>query len=297
MSIDGSSGDCTQVGAIERRTSFRITYERYSSARLTQSICDENKKALYVYINRSDIEVCYYEGNDWKTHENVLIISRKYKTVDNFTDLDGSVNTREVASFYYLEGTNMYELQVSKYDGYCRRVSLGEVKFGNDSAGGLQFFVERYVYMGETEEERTYNLESLAMAEQGVDILWAGMQGLQMTGIPGEWWVRLESEAFVTILSASMSIENGTLSWNMTNFCRQFAYRNSEFRPYIKAFFDNSNWIYESACYGACPIISWEDAGGTSVRAYYFKNNMKPYYVEINADTGEVGEETLVTQS
>ena len=180
-------------------------------------------------------------------------------------------------------------------EGVCT-ASYKQVDLGG--GGGLKYFVERYVYMGETEEERTYNLESLAMAEQGVDILWAGMQGLQMTGIPGEWWVRLESEAFVTILSASMSIENGTLSWNMTNFCRQFAYGgNSGFQPYIKAFFDNPNWIYESACYGAWPIVSWEDAGGTSVRAYYFKNNMTPYYVEINADTGEVGEQTLATQS
>ena len=186
----------------------------------------------------------------------------------------------------------MYATFYLTKDGSCT-ATFGQVSLG----GGLKYFVERYVYEGNTEEERTYNLESLAMAEQGVDILWAGMQGMQMTGIPGEWWVRLESEAFVTILSASMSIDNGTLSWNMTSFCRQFAYRNSEFRPYIKAFFDNSNWIYESACYGACPIISWEDSGGTSVRAYYFKNNMKPYYVEINADTGEVGEETLVTQS
>ena len=126
LSID-ASGDWTKNGEIVK-TTYNLFYE--AGARLDKERCDANLIAMNRPLNYTDISVCEFkDSNGTYSTRDVLIISRKDKTVENFPDLDGSVNTREVASFYYLEGTNMYELQVSKYDGYCRRVSLGELAF------------------------------------------------------------------------------------------------------------------------------------------------------------------------
>ena len=292
LSID-ASGDWTKNGTVVK-TTYNLFYE--AGARLDKERCDANLIAMNRPLNYTDISVCeFMTSNGTYSTRDVLIISRKEKTVDNFTDLDGSVNTREVASFYYLDGTNMYELQVSKYDGYCRRVSLGEVKFGNDSAGGLQFFVERYVYMGETEEERTYNLESLAMAGQGADILWAGVNNAPIGDTVGSWYARREYDLFVAEAHAYIDSESGILVMENTSFCRNLIYGSYDVgyddeREWLVAFFKRDNWLYERAFYGDFPIISWSEESNTVLRAYYLANGFAIAYVSVNIETGEVSQ-------
>ena len=288
------SGEWAHTGDVELKQTYNLYYE--GAARLDKDRCDANLIAMNRLLNYTDISVCeFLRSNGTYTVLDVLIISRKDKTVENFTDLDGSVNTREVASFYYLDGTNMYELQVSKYDGYCRRVSLGEVKFGNDSAGGLQFFVERYVYEGKTEEERTYNLESLAMLDQGIDILWAGI-GPQPNYEGAMWHVRYEAGHFAYNATAEINAETGVLEMHNATFLRDFYWGNvsNTYKEYVKAFFAEEQWIYERAFYQGHPIISWFEETNTTVRAYFIGNGLVYSYVLINIETGEVSEPVIV---
>ncbi|MBR5199455.1 MAG: hypothetical protein IKW20_06465, partial [Bacteroidales bacterium] len=175
-------------------------------------------------------------------------------------------------------------------DGSCT-ATFGQVSLG----GGLQFFVERYVYEGKTEEERTYNLESLAMAGQGADILWAGVNNAPIGDTVGSWYARREYDSFVAEAHAYIDSESGILVMEDTSFCRNLIYGSYDVgyddeREWLVAFFKRDNWLYERAFYGDSPIISWSEESNTVLRAYYLANGLAIAYVSVNIETGEVSQ-------
>jgi hypothetical protein len=161
--------------------------------------------------------------------------------------------------------------------------------------GGLKYFVERYVYAGKTEEEKTYNLESLAMASDGVDILWAGIYNAPVGDTAGSWYARFEYDAFVMEAHAYIDSESGILVMEDTSFCRNLLYGSYDVgyddeRKLLVAFFKRDNWLYERAFYGAFTIISWSEESNTVLRAYYLANGLALAYVSVNIETGEVSQ-------
>jgi hypothetical protein len=279
------------ITSTESVRKYAILYYE-GTARLTAQQCETNLKSKGNRLNNCDFQVNRYRGDGWSDNEDVLIISKSTKTVSNFVNLNGDVVTCGVTSFQYIEDTKLIELQVSNEDGYCRRVVIGDVVTGSSAEGGLKYFVERYVYEGKTEEERTYNLESLAMAEQGVDILWAGLEsiGLSTYLAAGAWYLRLEQGMFVSILEAHIDTD-GTFVFQTRSFCRVFMpTTNTEMKEYMKAFFKEESWPHEQAYYGVFPIISWSDETETSIKAYFLSNGLAIAHAVIDTETGEVGQ-------
>jgi hypothetical protein len=206
-----------------------------------------------------------------------------YPVEYNFEDGDGIVFTVSVV----INDSLVFGQGVINSDGSCE---YEEYTFAQ--GGGLKYFVERYVYEGKTEEEKTYNLESLAMAEQGVDILWAGLEsiGLSTYLAAGVWYLRLEQGMFVNILEAHIDTD-GTFVFQARSFCRVFMpTTNTEMKEYMKAFFKEESWPHEQAYYGVFPIISWSDETETSIKAYFLSNGLAIAHAVIDTETGEVGQ-------
>lgn len=280
------------ITSTESVRKYAILYYE-GTARLTAQQCETNLKSKGNRLNNCDFQVNRYRGDGWSDNEDVLIIAKMKKTVSDFQNLNGDIVSCEVTALQYIENMKLIELQVSNEDGYCRRVVLGNVvASGSSEDGGLKYFVERYVYEGKTEEEKTYNLESLAMAEQGVDILWAGLESIGLSAYlaAGAWYLRLEQGMFVTILEAHIDTD-GTFVFQTRSFCRVFMpTTNTEMKEYMKAFFKEENWPYEQAYYGVFPIISWSDETETSIKAYFLSNGLAIAHAVIDTETGEVGQ-------
>lgn len=159
--------------------------------------------------------------------------------------------------------------------------------------GGLKYFVERYVYAGDTEEERTYNLESLAMLYEGADILWAGMGGLQPNYEYGSMWGYMTTLAGSNGVFAKAEIdsETGALVMQTVEFIRDFYFaQGSDMKVLAANFFKIEGWMWESAFYLGRPILYWHDGEtDTMVNAYFLLDGLKTAYVSINIETGEVG--------
>lgn len=157
--------------------------------------------------------------------------------------------------------------------------------------GGLKYFVERYVYEGKTEEERTYNLESLAMLDEGIDILWAGLGGPQPNYEGAMWHMRYEEGYFVYNATAEINAETGVLEMQTVEFIRDFYFaQGSDMKVLAANFFKIEGWMWESAFYMARPILYWADGEtDTMVNAYFLLDGLRTAYVSINIETGEVG--------
>lgn len=308
------------VGNIEGEFGIEVSYDRYKlqpdengewtitstesvrkyailyyegTARLTAQQCETNLKSKGNRLNNCDFQVNRCMGDGWSDNEDVLIIGKTTKTVSDFVNLNGDVVTCGVTAFRYIEDTKLIELQVSNEDGYCRKVELGNVvASGSSEDGGLKYFVERYVYEGKTEEEKTYNLESLAMLDEGADILWAG-NGPQPNYEGAMWHMRYEEGYFVYNATAEINAETGVLETHNATFLRDFCLGNV-YKEYVKAFFAEEQCIYERAFYQGQPIISWFEETNTTVRAYFIANGLVYSYVLINVETGEVSEPVIV---
>jgi hypothetical protein len=159
--------------------------------------------------------------------------------------------------------------------------------------GGLKYFVERYVYEGKTEEEKTYNLESLAMAFDGVDILWAGMGGLQPNYEYGSMWGYMTTldNYYGIFAKVDIDSETGALVRQTVEFIRDFYFaQGSEMKVLAANFFKIEGWAWQPAFYMARPILYWADGEtDTMAKAYFLLDGLKTAYVSINIETGEVG--------
>lgn len=122
----GANGNWEKQGEVDVRKTATLYYE--GAARLTAKECETNLKSKGYRLNNCDFQVNRYEGGGWSDDEDILIIGKSTKTVSDFVDLDGTVSTRDVVVFRYLDDLNMVELQVSTHDGYCRKVVLGQLQ-------------------------------------------------------------------------------------------------------------------------------------------------------------------------
>lgn len=175
-------------------------------------------------------------------------------------------------------------------EGVCT-ASYKQVDLGGGS--GLKYFVERYVYAGDTEEERTYNLESLAMLEEGADILWAGTGGLQPNYEYGSMWGYMTTlnNYYGIFAKVEIDSETGALVIQTVEFIRDFYFaQGSEMKVLAANFFKIEGWMWESAFYLGRPILYWHDGEtDTMVNAYFLLDGLRTAYVSINIETGEVG--------
>lgn len=122
----GANGNWEKQSETDVRKTATLYYE--GAARLTAKECETNLKSKGYRLNNCDFQVNRYEGGGWSDDEDILIIGKSTKTVTDFVDLDGTVSTRDVVAFRYLDDLTMVELQVSTHDGYCRKVVLGQLQ-------------------------------------------------------------------------------------------------------------------------------------------------------------------------
>ena len=268
-------------------------YYSYDGTPLTEEQKAANKMAIDKYVADESVVLYPYNSSVGHPFEVVLTLS------------EGAWKTAELTIYIFVsfndDGTAMYYVKVTvnqdgdvqvEYSAQSPLVLASKAYVDSKVGSGLKYFVERYVYAGDTEEERTYNLESLAMAEQGVDILWAGLEsiGLSTYIAAGAWYLRIEEGMLVSILEAHIDTD-GTFAFQVRSFCRVFMpTTNTEMKEYMKAFFKEGNWPYEQAYYGVFPIISWSDETETSVKAYFLSNGLAIAHAVIDTETGEVGQ-------
>ena len=300
--IEGGTADLSGYATTEYvdakvGESYPIYYS-YDGTPLTEEQKAANKMAVDRYAETENVALYPYMSSAVHRFDVMLTLS------------EGAWKTAELTKCFYIyfndDGTTMHYVKVTvEQDGDAQvefsaqsplvlasKAYVDSKVGGSSEDGGLKYFVERYVYEGKTEEEKTYNLESLAMAEQGVDILWAGLESIGLSAYlaAGAWYLRLEQGMFVNILEAHIDTD-GTFVFQTRSFCRVFMpTTNTEMKEYMKAFFKEENWPYEQAYYGVFPIISWSDETETSIKAYFLSNGLAIAHAVIDTETGEVGQ-------
>lgn len=274
-------------------------YYSYDGTPLTEEQKAANKMAVDKYVADESIVLYPHMGSVRHPFDVMLTLS------------EGAWKTAELTNYLFAyfndDGTTMHYVKVTvEQDGDAQVEFSAESPLvlaskayvdskvgGSSEDGGLKYFVERYVYEGKTEEERTYNLESLAMLDEGADILWAGMGGLQPNHEYGSMWGYMTTlnNYYGIFAKADIDSETGALVIQTVEFIRDFYFaQGSEMKVLAANFFKIEGWAWEPAFYMARPILYWHDGEtNTMVNAYFLLDGLKTAYVSINIETGEVG--------
>ena len=123
----------TEEGEWERNGEREVNplelYCENENGRLTEDDCKANKYAL-------DYPMSYNKFTIWEpTKDGVarvghyyILIEKSAGTEDNFPTLEGGVATRSVTRYKYMDGLDMYEVQIANDDYYGRKVRLGTIQ-------------------------------------------------------------------------------------------------------------------------------------------------------------------------
>lgn len=293
-----SDGNYEYEEGVIGSNSYPIYYS-HDGTPLTEEQKAANKMAVDRYAENESITLYPYNSSVGHPFDVVLTLSEGIWKMAELTNyIFASFNDDGTAMYYVKvtvnqDGDVQVEFSAQSPLVLASKAYVDSKVGGSSEDGGLKYFVERYVYEGKTEEERTYNLESLAMAEQGVDILWAGLGGAQPNYEGAMWHARYEIGHFAYNATAEINAETGVLEMHNATFVRDF-YLGNVYKEYVKAFFAEEQCIYERAFYQGQPIISWFEETDTTVRAYFIANGLVYSYVLINIETGEVSEPVIV---
>jgi hypothetical protein len=96
--------------------------------RMDEFGCKKNKKAIEFPPAYNEIVVFTDNGKDGYSGKHYVLIEKSSGSEDNFPTLEGGTTTRKVVRYKYLDGLDMYEVQIAKDDGYGRKVKLGTIQ-------------------------------------------------------------------------------------------------------------------------------------------------------------------------
>lgn len=97
--------------------------------RLDEEGCNYNKTALEFPPAYNEIVVFEpLKSGFGYAGQHYVLIEKSTGTEDNFPTLEGGTTTREVVRYKYLDGLDMYEVQIAKEDYYGRKVKLGTIQ-------------------------------------------------------------------------------------------------------------------------------------------------------------------------
>lgn len=103
-------------------------YCESENIRLNESDCLSNKDALDYPPVYNEITVHEKVSAIGSSGKGFVLIGKSSGSEDNFPTLDGGTALREVVKYKYLDGLDMYEVQIAKEDGYGRKVKLGTIQ-------------------------------------------------------------------------------------------------------------------------------------------------------------------------
>ena len=103
-------------------------YCESENIRLNESDCLSNKDALDFPPVYNEITVFEKESATMSSGKGFVLIGKSEGSEDNFPTLEGGTATRKVVRYKYLDGLDMYEVQIAKDDGYGRKVKLGTIQ-------------------------------------------------------------------------------------------------------------------------------------------------------------------------
>ena len=90
--------------------------------------CEKNKTALEFPPAYNEIVVFTAAGKDVYSGKGYVLIEKSDGMESDFPTLEGGTATRKVVRYKYLDGLDMYEVQIAEDDGYGRKVKLGTIQ-------------------------------------------------------------------------------------------------------------------------------------------------------------------------